>query len=60
MAMSHFTFQALPDEKGICLKVSDLVFGADEKCLVTMTYDEAGCAADAFRKMASVLQLSRS
>lgn len=60
MAMSHFTFQALPDEKGVCLKVSDLVFGADEKCLVTMTYDEAGCVADAFHKMASALRLGKS
>ena len=61
MAMSHFIFRALPDEKGVCLKVSNLEFGADEKeCLVTMTYDEAGCAADAFHKMASALQCGRS
>lgn len=61
LAMSHFIFRALPDEKGVCLKVSNLEFGADEKeCLVTMTYDEAGRVADAFHKMAAAMKCGRS
>ena len=61
LAMSHFIFRALQDEQGVCLKVSNLEFGADEKeCFVTMTYDEAGCVADAFHKMASALRLGKS
>lgn len=61
LVMSHFIFRALQDAKGVCLKVSNLEFGADEKeCLVTMTYDEAGYVADAFHKMASALRLGKS
>ena len=62
-AIGFIKFQALPEEKGVCLKLSCLgreFMEDDIDCTVTMSYDEAGRVADAFHKMATALHLGRS
>ena len=57
-AIGFIEFRALPDEKGVSLKVTDAESTADEEtCTVTMTNDEAGRVADSFHKIASARQL---
>ena len=62
-AIGFITFRALPEEKGVCLKLTCLgqeFMEDDIDCTVTMTYDEAGRVAESFHKMAAALQLGQA